>query len=109
MMDKNEFWLLTSKYLSGEISEVEKNTLFRMLERDASLRDELEDAKKIWHQTADIRPEYNRSLLQRTHEKISDYEAGKLQAPKLPPVETSIETPVYRLPPDSKSTSKKWI
>lgn len=109
MIDKNAFWLLASKYLAGEISELEKTTLFNILDSDPVLRDEFEEAKKIRGQTADSEPGYDNSLLQRTHQKIREYEAGKLEAPELPPYEPATGMPVYTLPDYRKTGWKKWI
>lgn len=109
MVDKNEFWLLTSKYLSGEISEYEKDKLFGMLESAPLLKEEFEEAKKMWQQAAGSEPGYNSSLLHRTHQKIRDYEAGKREVPSLPPFEPALNTPVYTLPANRKTGWKKWM
>ncbi|MGN7721903.1 FecR domain-containing protein [Chitinophaga sp. 22620] len=108
MTDMHAFWLLTGKYLSGEINDQEKATLLALLESDPVLRDEFDEAKKMWEQTAGDEPGYDSQLLQRTHQKIREYEAGERQAPELPPYEHTKETPVYTLP-GQRNGWKKWI
>jgi ferric-dicitrate binding protein FerR (iron transport regulator) len=108
MTDMHAFWLLTGKYLSGEISEQEKATLLALLESDPLLREEFGETKKMWEQTAGGERGFDSQLLQRTHQKIREYEAGERQAPELPPYEYAEETPVHILP-GRKNGWKKWI
>ena len=109
MTDKHEFWQLTNKYLSGEISESEKKILLIMQESDPSLREEFEAAIKMWQATAQTELYFDMALLQRTYQKIKDHEAGNLEVPELPAYDPETATPVYTLQNNRGSGWRKWI
>jgi ferric-dicitrate binding protein FerR (iron transport regulator) len=109
MIERNAFWLLTAKYLAGEISESEKSTLLELLQSDPLLQEEFEETKKIWQQTPATEPAQDGSLLQRTHQKIIAYEAGQLEAPELPPYAHATTTPELMLPAGREISIRKWM
>lgn len=109
MSDKNEFWLLVTQYLSGEITESEKTALFQLLQSDPLLQEEFEEAKKIWQHAPDTDPELDDSLLQRTHRKIAAHAVGALEAPELPGYGTATTAPVYYMPEPNVYKRRGWV
>jgi len=90
MKAKENFNLLTTRFLSGEMNEMEKDRFLNWVERDENRKNEFETMKNIWDSMSKQTSKPWDSKLAWNHLR------GRLEADSLVPVETYSSRPLWR-------------